>query len=133
MEILRDFKKRKAIRRYVRDLPRLLVRHYGFSPFYTPAQVKKTIERSGLNKDYSCYALSMFTSPQDFARYHDNIGETCDYSRMRSEIATSHFHGNAQFSITDMRTHWVGDDANSSGHSAGFGHGGGHGHGGHGG
>jgi hypothetical protein len=80
----------------------LLAKEYGFSKTYTPAQIKRTIERSGLSTDYGCYALSIFSDQLDFVQYHQALGEVCDYGAMRAEIAALHFHGNAGFSVTDM-------------------------------
>jgi hypothetical protein len=58
---LRFFGKRRVIRSYARQLPRLLARDYGFSRSYTARQVRRTVERSGLNVHYSCYAIAMFS------------------------------------------------------------------------
>jgi hypothetical protein len=129
----KKLQKRKAISSYVHELPRLLVKDYGPSQTYTPAQVKRSIERAGLSTDYTCYALSMFSDQPSFAQYHYARGENCDYAAMRAEVAASHFHGNTHFTIIDMPTGDLrGDFGSGAGEShAGSGHHGGHdGHGG---
>src|SRR6266446_9889543 len=77
---LRSFGKRRAIRSYTRQLPRLLVRDYGFSRSYTPLQVRRTVERSGLSVAYSCYAIAMFSDRDGFDHFHHAMGEHCDYA-----------------------------------------------------
>ena len=71
---LRSFAKRRAIRSYTRQLPGLLVRDYGFSRSYTPQQVRRTVERSGLSVAHSCYALAMFSDREGFDHFHQRIG-----------------------------------------------------------
>jgi hypothetical protein len=44
----------------------------------------------------------MFATPDDFAQYHLNLGETCDYDAMRNNIAVAHFHGNTAFAHSDF-------------------------------
>jgi len=128
----KNIRKRRAIRGYVRQLPRLLVKDYGFSQAYTPAQVRRTIERAGMSTDYGCYAISMFSDESDFVAYHNALGEGCDYAAMRAEIAASHFHGNSHFSIADMPTHDLPGYGPGDFHAGGgsHGHGGDGGHGG---
>jgi hypothetical protein len=136
MFLLRYFKhlkKQAAIGSYMRRLPRLLAADYGAGSHYTPAQVRRTIERAGLNKDYSCYAMSMFSSEGDFNTYHAATGEACSYADMRCEIAATHFHGNADFSVGDVSSFGDGGGHHGGGGHDGGGHGGGDGGGGHGG
>jgi len=128
---LRFFGKRRAIRSYTRQLPRLLVRDYGFSRSYTPLQVRRTVERSGLSVAYSCYAIAMFSDRDGFDHFHHAMGEHCDYAVMRAEIAGWQFHGNVAFTTTDIFALCSGagvDPGHSGSHDGGGGDG--HGHGG---
>jgi hypothetical protein len=122
---LRHLKKHAAIGGYRRKLPKLLAAAYGRSKSYTPAQVKRTIERAGLNSDYSCYGMAMFCRETDFNTYHQTAGETCDFAAMRGEIAAVHFQGNADFTAADVAPHGAGADGGGHAHS-GDGGGGGH-------
>jgi hypothetical protein len=129
---LRLFGKRRAIRSYARQLPRLLARDYGFSRSYTPWQVRRTVERAGLNVAHSCYAIAMFSDRDAFNQFHHEISENCDYNMMRAEIADGHFHGNIHFTISDICA--VASDAGfDPGHGGVHDVGGGDGHGGDGG
>src|SRR5581483_10888155 len=102
MAFLEAFRRRRATRDYARKLPNLLARDYGAAREYTPRQVRKTIERYGLNGDYSCYAIAMFSGRTDFDQFHRSLGESCDYDTMRADVAVAHFDGNLDFTIADM-------------------------------
>jgi hypothetical protein len=129
---LRSFGKRRAIRSYTRQLPRLLAKDYGFSRTYTARQVRRTVERSGLNVYYSCYAIAMFSDRDAFNQFHHEISENCNYDMMRAEIADGHFHGDIHFTISDICA--VSSDAGfDPGHGGLHGVGSGDGHGGDGG
>lgn len=91
--VLRSWRRRRDIAGYARRLPRQLRRDHGPAPSYTPAQVRSSIGRAGLNQDNSCYALAMYTDPADFAADHAARGEVCDYDAMRAEVAEVHFGG----------------------------------------
>jgi hypothetical protein len=135
-DFYRSYRKQRAIRSYARQLPRLLVRDYGFSRSYLAQQVRRTIDRSGLDVVYSCYAVPMFSNRDDFNQFHLEIGETCDYDGMRAEIADRHFHGDTDFTISDVfaaSSEAGADQAHSGSHGMGGGddHSGHSGHGGH--
>lgn len=102
MELIAKFKRNRAIKSYIKKLPSLLAKDYGKSKDYTPNQVRRTIERSGLNVDDACYGIAMFSSREAFNKYHQEIGENCDYDVMRSEIAERYFQGNSRFEIDDI-------------------------------
>ena len=130
----RSFGKRRAIRSYARQLPRLLVRDYGHSRSYTPLQVRRTVERSGLSVAHSCYAIAMFSDRDGFDHFHHAVGEQCDYTAMRAEIADCQFHGNLAFTTTDVFSLYAdpGVDFGQGGsHDGGGGDGHGGGDGGH--
>ena len=102
MGLIRNIKRKMAIKSYVNKLPALLVKDYGKSKKYTPQQVKLTIERGGLSVADACFGIAMFSSKHDFNQYHEEIGESCDYDSMRCEIGLSHFNGHSDFSVADI-------------------------------
>jgi hypothetical protein len=128
MTFLEALRKRRATRDYARKLPSLLARDYGASRAYTPSQVSRTIERYGLNSDYSCYAISMFSGRMDFDQYHHGLGENCDYDLMRAEVAAAHFNGDVHFTIPDILAAFP-DNGDASGVGDGLGAADGHTHG----
>lgn len=95
-------RKRRAIRSYLTKLPRLLAKNYGLSDSYTTKQIKRTIETAGLNSEYSCYALAIFSNRDEFDQFHHDIGEFCNYDGMRSEISQDYLHGGGSFSVSDI-------------------------------
>jgi hypothetical protein len=124
-----SWRKRRAIRCYARRLPRLLAKDYGYSKTYTPQQIRKTIERSGMNTDYSCYGVAMFSGREDFNEYHREIDEYYDYDAMRRHVAEWYFDGNADFTISDISAAFYDDGADGGlGGDSGSGDGGGGGH-----
>jgi len=97
-----NFIRNRAIKKYIKKLPYLLANDYGKSDVYTPRQVKKTIERYGLNVTYVGFGMAMFSDREAFDQYHQEIGELCSYDEIRSEIAGNHFHGDSEFGILDI-------------------------------
>ncbi|WP_444916232.1 DUF6559 family protein [Microbulbifer sp. VAAC004] len=114
MQFIRRIQRNRAIKSYLRKLPKLLAKDYGKSKRYRPKQVRATIERSGLSIIYTCYAISIFCSKKDFDAYHHEIGEMCDYGAMRGEVGNLHFYGNANFSSNDVAS--VGSDFGGGSH-----------------
>jgi hypothetical protein len=99
--VFRTLRKRRALRDYARRLPALLRRDYGPAPSYSPAQIRRTIDRYGLDTAYSCFALSGFSDQAQFDAYHSGTGENCDYHAMRGE-----FHDHASSSGTFFGDIW---------------------------
>lgn len=102
MELIANFRRNRAIKSYIKKLPGLLAKDYGKSKTYTPKQVKRTIERSGLSVTNACYGIAMFSGREAFDQYHQETGESCNYDSMRCEIASKHFGGNSDFEISDI-------------------------------
>jgi hypothetical protein len=78
------------------------MKDYGKAKTYTPKQVKRSIERSGLSTVYACFGMAIFSGRDDFDKYHQEIGENCDYDVMRCELAGNYFNGNSNFSGADV-------------------------------
>lgn len=96
MGLIGSFKRKRAIKSYIKKLPSLLAKDYGKSKAYTPKQVKRSIERGGLSVADACFGIAMFSNKHDFNQYHEEIGENCDYDAMRCEI------GNSDFSVAEV-------------------------------
>lgn len=118
MELIHKFFQRRAIKSYVKRLPRALAKDYGKHRTYTPKQVVRCIERYGLSVSYSCYGIAIFSNKKEFDRYHTDMGEVCDYQIMRSEIGASFFQGNIDFGISDI--HSVSSSMGGGGDTADF-------------
>jgi len=62
---------------------------YGGRRTYSPQLVKAAMRRCDLPDVWDCWALSLFTSPEDFSTYHAALGEACDYASMHSEMLSA--------------------------------------------
>ena len=102
MNFFRRIKKAWAIKSYVRRMPKLLKADHGKSKYYSPYQVKSTVQRHNLNSDYLCYAIAMYSIESDFDAYHHETGQSCDYKDMRTEVAEQYLDGKFDFSTDDL-------------------------------
>jgi hypothetical protein len=75
--------RRKQVQRVGNDL----IKNYGKKKFYTVQEVKNANRRQAVNYDVACWSHAFFNSHPDFDQYHAKIGETCDYTAMKSEMA----------------------------------------------
>lgn len=73
---------------FVSDIGKILVQDYGKKDFYKPEEVKKAYQSSSWFEliDFSCWAMCIFTSHDDFDTYHQSLGEDCNYSIMKTEM-----------------------------------------------
>ncbi|WP_332022123.1 hypothetical protein [Kaistella sp.] len=75
-------------KKYIEDIGKILITDYGKKKYYKPEEVKKAHRKSkwydGL--DFSCWAMSTFSSHEDFDEYHEATGEICDYTEMKTEM-----------------------------------------------
>ncbi len=112
MSIINDYKKNKAIKSYIVKLPKILSKDYGKSEFYTPEQVSKSIERSGLPTIHTYFAISMFCVQESYNRYYQTPGQAVSYDDSRAEIAGSYFNSHTDFSPKHIDT--ISEDYNSN-------------------
>jgi hypothetical protein len=75
-------------REYIRDIGKILVARYGKKKYYKPKEVKEAHKRSTWveGMDFSCWAMSTYSSHKDFDTYHQQTGEVCDYTEMKSTM-----------------------------------------------
>ena len=112
MSIINHYKKNKAIKSYIVKLPKILSKDYGKSEFYTPQQVSKSIERSGLQTIYTYFAISMFCVRESYDSYYQPSGQAVSYDDSRTEIADSYFNSYTDFSPKHIDT--ISEDYNSN-------------------
>jgi hypothetical protein len=75
-------------REYIRDIGQILVARYGKKKYYKPKEVKAAHKKSKWadGVDFSCWGMSTYSSHKDFDAYHEQTGEVCDYTEMKSEM-----------------------------------------------
>ena len=122
MNLIAAWRKKQVLRSYVRRLPLLLLRDYGASSDYSPVQVRKSIERHGLNPAYLLYAIAIFSDPARFAEYRRSLGINCDHKAMRDEMLSGYLGGNPNVTVAEIcAVATCGYDASGSGHDHGSG------------
>ena len=67
---------------------KILVEENGKQEFYKPEAVERAHKKSKWNNgiDFSCWAMCLFCSHEDFDSHHESTGETCDYVAMKAEL-----------------------------------------------
>ena len=73
---------------YLKDIGTLLVKEHGKQQHYKPKQIKEAHNNSkwASQLDFSCWAMSIFSTKNDFDIYHEKVGEVCDYISMKAEM-----------------------------------------------
>ena len=104
MGLLDNFKKKRAIKSYIEKLPNVLVNDYGRQEYYTQLQVRRSIERAGLNSQHQHYALAMYTNHPEFVVYQSEIHENFSYEELREEVGGAYFSGSTEFNCSSVIT-----------------------------
>ena len=79
----------------------MFAKDYGRSEHYRPLQIKRTIERAGLDPIYSGFAIALFSGRDDLFNHHPilvNLRLRCNHA----EIAHNHFSGDVNFDVGDI-------------------------------
>ena len=63
-----------------------LVRQHWKRRHYTVAEVRAAARRQNIPEAWDCWALSLYTSPNDFVDHHMATGENCDYQVMHAKM-----------------------------------------------
>jgi len=84
---------------YITDIGKILIEENGKKKHYKPKEIKKAHKKSTWSDglDFSCWAMSTYSSHEDFDKYHESIGEVCNYSEMKMEMLS----GLSDSAITD--------------------------------
>ena len=82
------------MRNQVRVVGNDLLKTYGKRKHYSALEVREANRRQGISVDVSCWSHAFFNSHGDFDKYHQTLGEVCDYGAMRHSlldvVSTSH-------------------------------------------
>jgi hypothetical protein len=119
-------RKRSAVRRYLKSLPKQLFEDYGHRGPYTAKQVEASIQRAKLSAEFCPYAQAIFC---DAAALPDDP----TFRAIRHELGDAYFNGGGSagggdFTYADV-ARYVGEHGAGAGHESGqsFGEGGHHG------
>ena len=97
----RAIRKWFAIRSYARRLPKDLVKRYGRSEYYSPAQIVRTVETLRFNSEWIAYAFCMHCRFADIASSHSAVAE--QWSLLRNEIGKRFYRGSTDFTSESFR------------------------------
>jgi len=90
---------------YAESIGRILVKNHGKKKYYSVPEVQSAVKTAS-SIDWVCWAMSLYVSPEEFDIYHKSIGEVCDYSAMKSEMAAA-ITDNASSSWFDADLSWL--------------------------
>lgn len=126
------YRKRRALKRIVRRLPRELARRFGATDAYTADQVKTVLKEGRYDPRYWNYALVLCLLADSAAA---EVGGAAQVDGMRGELGDRFFHGDSGFTVETARLdagagfaqghHDIGGGFHDGGGSGGFGDGGG--------
>jgi hypothetical protein len=99
-------------RKYISDVGKILVKEYGKKKYYKPKEVKEAHKQSPwADIDFVCWVMSTYSSHSDFDEYHQQTGEACDYTSMKTEmlegISVSEATDLTQLTDVDLDASWL--------------------------
>jgi len=106
-----NWKKSRAIKKYLKFLPRDLAARYGLSDFYTVGQVKRTIEELKYPQTFVGYAYILFLSQDEAV---NALGDSKEHETIRNEIALKFFNGDNDFQLVPLSKRAIGNVGHSS-------------------
>ena len=123
-------RKRGAVQRYLRRLPKQLFDDYGHRGPYTPLQVEASIQRAKLSAEFCAYAQAIFCDAAALPTGRH------DFRAIRRELGAAYFSdgagGGGEYTYAEV-SRLVGEHGGYGGHGGGEGSGDGGHHGGDGG
>ena len=66
-----------------------LAKTHGKKKYYTQLQIKRSLDKNGYAIDWDCWAYSLYMDHGSFDRYHESIGEQCNYRTMKESMVYS--------------------------------------------
>ena len=86
MSLFGAFRRRRAVRKYARRLPRQLYRDYGASQFFTPGQIRAAVARLKIDPAFIVYGYAMFLPEAAFNELRPQMQSQLSYQRARAEL-----------------------------------------------
>ena len=110
------FRKRRAIKSFVRDMGPALRKDFGTKPHYTPEEVQHAARQTGIGQNFIQYAFCMYCTHAAFDAFHSGGSSHSDYDTLRQEVGNAQYGGNANF---DASTPLEADSSHSDSGSSG--------------
>ncbi|WP_411825577.1 DUF6559 family protein [Luteolibacter sp. AS25] len=93
-------------KKFISDVGQRLVEEHGRKKYYKPGEIRKAATDRGYQPDIVCWAMCMFSSPDDFTAIHEAAGEACDYEEMKAEVLRDLAGGDSFLGI-DIGLSWL--------------------------
>ena len=90
-----SFRKRRAIKSFIRKVGPALEQRHGRKPHYTPDEVRGAAAGAGVMNQWIPYAFAIYCLQDAFTQDPSLSG--ANYGDLRKEVADSHFHGDTSF------------------------------------
>ena len=97
-----NYRKKRALKLYIKKLPSSLAKSYGKSDVYTPMQVLKAIEKEKLSLRFSVYALAIFSGTELVDEYEEQLNVSQNIQDAHNEVSILLFDGNNSFNSHDV-------------------------------
>jgi hypothetical protein len=120
MQFFHAYARRRAVRRYARELPRRLSTDYGGGEFFTPPQIRAAAATLGLDPALIGYGYAMFTPEAEFYALDPSLRGALSYRDARAELAryiarSPSATGDFQESGIGLVAGWQGDGSGQGG------------------
>jgi hypothetical protein len=83
---LTDFLRKRALKRYARELPPRLLHDYGAEDYFTVAQIRTAVAALKLKPELISYAYAVFLSKDLFAALSSEMPVSCTYEEACAEF-----------------------------------------------
>lgn len=80
------FQENRIVKRYARQLPGQLLRSYGSTPRYTPAQIRAAAAKLRLPEKYICFGYAAFLSAEEYAAQATSMPIFLEYDAARARL-----------------------------------------------
>lgn len=95
--LFRLIKRRRAIKRFVRQLPLDLQRRFGEKQHYSLEEIDRGTASEDYDRRFVAFAHALFCSRQDFDLYYGPLKVNCTYDGLRAFVAQRYFRGVTDF------------------------------------
>lgn len=86
MQLFAALLRKRALKKYVRNLPTRLRADYGANQYYTPAQIKIATRKLKIDPDLIVYGYAAFLPAETFAELSPPMPASVSYEEARTEF-----------------------------------------------
>jgi len=100
--MFRLLKRRRAIKKFVCQLPLELHRRFGAKRFYSLKEIDRAIEHGDLDRAFIAFAHALFSSREEFDSYYGQLKLGCTYDGLRKHVSKRFFCGTLDFDASSI-------------------------------